>query len=709
MQLISSFFSYIKKQEHKPLSFLLAFSGALLIYIVFLQRNFFSKRYLLFTLLAFIALFLISLVVNAFVKERFINKISKADFRLCLWSAFLFSLVLLINFNPTPLYLLEKDRTLSIQPAGKQTGEQSPIGLQYVRNKLDYIPYSVLQILGNWREEGDHLLLETRDGFSIDWSGDTVELLEISFLPSDVDQVVNVMVNDVVYEINLHKDSTQEYVVFRLESEPTILSQMPFFISAGIVSTYLLFLLYGAIYFYRISRKQSSENHKIDFWLGLPLLITSAITLLTFWPGMMTNDSINQWREAVNGNFTDLNPILHTLLISALVKIVYSPAVVVIFQIVFFYLVLVYGLSRLRKRGVPVPVLIALSLIFALWLYNFLLVNILWKDVLYSLSLLLFFILLVEAALSNGEFFKDKKNYFLLAISAFLVSAFRHNGSPVAFVTLLILPFVYKQYRKALLYTFASVILIWTLVKWPVKSGISTEENDVNALNLTLLHHISAHLDAGSDFTPEQLDYLDDLLPIAEWQYDCCYMGNIYTNPDFNQDLLMQSTSLNRQMVFNLILQDPVVDIKDQLCASEMDWRFLNNRCMYKSLHPFDINEKGILGWIPENDFGLTEKSLLPEFVSFYYTILKKIGVFSGMPIAWLRPAFYMYAALLILIAVSVKFNNKRLLTAGLPVILQTGILILVNFAPAYRYQYGMCLIGLFSLGLLFLPGKEEK
>ena len=422
---------------------------------------------------------------------------------------------------------------------------------------------------------------------------------------------------------------------------------------------------------------------------------------------MMTNDSINQWKEVVTGNFTDLNPILHTLLLSGLVKIAYSPAVVAIFQIAVFYLVLVFGFGTLRRRGVPTLLLVVLSLIFALWPFNSLMVNILWKDILYSLALLLLSIFLLEAAWTNGKLLDYKKNYFLLGITAFMVATIRHNGFPVAFVVLGILPLVYKKYWKGLLVTLLCVLLVWAGVKGPLKSSVSTTENNTNALNLTLLHHISAHFDAGSELTEDQLNYLDELLPISQWKYDCCYMGNIYTHPDFDQTLYMDNSSNNLRLAYALFLQDPAVDIEDQLCASEMDWRFVNNQCTLKSLHPFDIKDGKIVGWIPPNDFGLVESSLLPQFIPGYYAFLERIDVFSGVLTPLLRPAFYFFFALIVLVSASIRLQNKKILIAGVPIVLQTGILALINFAPAFRYQYGICLVGLFCVGLLFLP--EEK
>jgi hypothetical protein len=159
-----------------------------------------------------------------------------------------------------------------------------------------------------------------------------------------------------------------------------------------------------------------------------------------------------------------------------------------------------------------------------------------------------------------------------------------------------------------------------------------------SALNLTLLHHIAAHYDEGTVMTQPQLDYLDELLPLSEWKYDCCYMGNIYTHPEFDQLRFMRSFSQNFQIAGSLFIQDPMIDIRDQLCASEMDWRFIDNRCTFKSLHPFDVDSTSIKSWIPDNEFGLEENRSPPK--GTVYSIFKQFEAFSGPSSAAAAAAF---------------------------------------------------------------------
>ncbi len=62
---------------------------------------------------------------------------------------------------------------------------------------------------------------------------------------------------------------------------------------------------------------------------------------------------------------------------------------------------------------------------------------------------------------------------------------------------------------------------------------------------------------------------------------------------------------------------------------------------------------------------------------------------------------------MVLIIAACLRRRDSQLTVLLLPALLQTGILAVIIFAPSFRYQYGICLIGLFSLALPFLPKKE--
>ena len=195
-------------------------------------------------------------------------------------------------------------------------------------------------------------------------------------------------------------------------------------------------------------------------------------------------------------------------------------------------------------------------------------------------------------------------------------------------------------------------------------------------------------------------------MPLEDWEADCCYIGGLSYNPQFDRQTYLENFPENLRLTANLFLRDPLVDVRQQLCASEMNWVFCGNRCSLKSLHAFNDVTHSEESWILTNEYGLKEHSLLPGLVTPLVSILSNLGFFSGQTGALLKPALYFYLAVVLIIAVCLRRRDGKLAVLLLPLLLQTGILAVIIFAPSFRYQYGVCLIGLFSLALPFLPKK---
>ena len=222
--------------------------------------------------------------------------------------------------------------------------------------------------------------------------------------------------------------------------------------------------------------------------------------------------------------------------------------------------------------------------------------------------------------------------------------------------------------------------------------------------NLILLHHIAAHIDAGTELKPDEQEYLDAFLPTSEWSYYCCYVGTISYDPDFDRQGFLSSGIQTRQLAFELFKRDPLVDIKHMICSGEMIWRFKNNLCYMKSIHAFNSWMPGEISWIIPNDAGVKQDSKIPQLVQPYVDLLRIFGFRDDLLVLYLRAALYLYLSVFITAVVVVRFRDFKAWLIGLPILIQSGVLFLIIYAPAFRYQYGIYLSGIFLVGLLFLP-----
>jgi len=225
--------------------------------------------------------------------------------------------------------------------------------------------------------------------------------------------------------------------------------------------------------------------------------------------------------------------------------------------------------------------------------------------------------------------------------------------------------------------------------------------------NLIFLHHIAAHVNAGTELTDEESAYLGSFLPLPEWDYWCYYVGSISYDREFNRQAFLSSSRINSSLAIDLFIRDPLVDINHTLCASELVWRISNSHGYMKSTHGFHSWKNGEEGWIIPNEFGIKEASLFPQLISPLIVWLRGFGFADDFLVWYLRPALYLYLTLFSISAAFLRDADWRVWVVGLPVFIQSTVLFLISFAPAFRYQYGTCLAGLFLLGVLFISPKN--
>jgi len=104
--------------------------------------------------------------------------------------------------------------------------------------------------------------------------------------------------------------------------------------------------------------------------------------------------------------------------------------------------------------------------------------------------------------------------------------------------------------------------------------------------------------------------------------------------------------------------------------------------------------------YVMSNEFGIKENPILPGLSS----ILPVPS--SGDPVMW-KPAFYLLILVFCMILLALRGQTINFLVPLIPLLFQTGVMILVNYARDFRYMFSTELSALFAIGLLFLPLAE--
>jgi hypothetical protein len=681
---------------------------SLSVYLGLLQRHFFSYRYIFyaFLILIFGTLFSAWLLSSVILPKY--EEYPKRTKTLILLFTILLSFFLLFNVEIQPIYYLLPDSDLEINFTIPELDNQSEgVRLLWIETGQGYVHYSRMHISGKWEREFDNTIFPPNQTVTIQWTGKVGTWSEIAFRHTDFNQPVNVLWNGVETHANLNNPKIPSILIQNSFRVPLIYL-VPFIVSFSLsvlFAIYCIFVLMGSIEF------KGNPSTKKWVWLRfmIPMLVIWGISLLIFWPGIMSSDSISQWAQGYKGQFSDWHSVFYSFLLSLFMRIWYSPAIIVLLQIISLSFTVAWGLGFLESLGTPKIILWIVSIIFSVFPANGLLIITIWKDVAYAISFLWLTIIIMKISISRGLWLTKNTNWIFLSLSSLFTALFRQNGIYVLVLIHLALPVIFQKTWKKMILSTILFVLLFLGIKGPVFSIFEVNKTYSSQSSLVYLHHIAAHLTSGTKLTEEELLYLNSFLPVEDWDYDCCYVGTISYDDNLQRANFLASTPENRKLAINLFLRDPSVNISHMFCAGELAWKFENNQCEMKSMHGINSVSPGRVDWIRPNKYGLEDNSLLPGIVDPYIRYLRNFGFMDNKLDYFLLPGFWLFLGTFSVLIGVVRSKNSSLISTLGPIISQSLILLLISFAPAYRYHYGTCLAGIFLIGLAFIPIHEES
>jgi hypothetical protein len=690
-------------------SVVIGFSISAAIYLGSLQRHFFSKRYAIYALLiALAATILAAWLRKRWLSHRYHNLPRAIRITVVVFSVIL-SLVLLANIQIQPVYYLLPDTTMEVRiPIGAIPDGEESVRLLWVETGQGYVYYQNMHFEGQWERVEKNIVFPPNQEVRFTWTGKVGSTPQIAFRMTHYDQPVFVSWNGEEKEYNLNQPK-EPNILIDSQLDIPLIYKMPFILAFSINAGFVLFALLILLGTWQPVKRQGKASARGAWlWYMLPMVLLWGFTLLVFWPGIMSGDSITLWNQNLVGEYSDWQSAFYALVLAGLMKIWYSPAFIAILQILSFSFLVAWGLKTLQEEGVSKIILWGISLLFGLSPINNLYANTLWRDIPYALAVMWLTVIAVKIYLSQGKWVEGW-GWVWLGVSGFFIAILRQNGIPVAFSLLVLLPIFYRKYRKQLSGSLLLCLALFLVMKGPVYSWLNVDRSKSGQSNLILLHHIAAHLDADTALKADEEEYLNSFLSIPDWNYYCCYVGTISYDNDFERDRFLASSSENRKLALDLFLRDPLVDVQHTVCSGELTWRFNDNQCYMKSTHGFNSWVPGEVSWIVPNDAGLKEDSKFPTLVTPYVDALRIFGFRDDFLVVYLRPALYLYLAMFFIMVEIIRRKDFRAALVVLPLIIQSAILFLVSYAPAIRYQYSNYLVGLYLLGILFLPADDVQ
>ncbi len=267
------------------------------------------------------------------------------------------------------------------------------------------------------------------------------------------------------------------------------------------------------------------------------------------YPGIMTPDSINQLEQALGMiPYSNHHPWMHTLLL----QLIYSfgqlftndvttvLAFFTVFQMCFLAFCIAWLLSTLQRLQVGnLPCLFALAF-YALVPYHGVFAVTIWKDVLFSGSVLLFTTSLLRLLLifpKNRHSMNRERNRtasFALSVALYILSGlmfclFRTNGW---YAFLFSLPFLFYAFRhcfKAMLPVHLAILAVALLVRGPVMSACQVTQPDfVESVSIPL-QQVARVICDDKGLTPDEWDSVHNVI-------DTSYIRSLYS-PGFADNM----------------------------------------------------------------------------------------------------------------------------------------------------------------------------
>ena len=599
------------------------------------------------------------------------------------------------------------------------TGEMNPasqgieVWVERMRDGSGEIPLSEVKLHGDWEIRRGVPLHYAPAPASLEWNGWCRGDLHVTLTSHAWSGIVVIQWNGTERRIDLYRaQGGQQRIVLPTTEAPIGDFSLLGLVLRGCCAVALAAIAIVLGLWLGSRRLEAPCGIRPARWMWLAYALPCVIVWLAYWlafyPGVMLSDSYDQFHQAMTGQFHDAHPAAHTFVIWLVTRLWRSPAAVSLAQILALAGVAGWGLAVLRRMGVAPRLTWLICLAFALSPVNSLMVIELVKDMAFTIGILALSIMLMQIVASDGEWLNQPGRWLALASVSALTLLVRHNGPHVVIGALLILLAVYwRQWRRIAL-SMAMIVCIWIAVKGPLYHAARVDTASDREFEIyPVLHHLGAHVHAGTPLTSPQRELLERIHPLEDgWLYDPYSVRNLWYSPHTDMPLAWQRRQELRASLLELLRKNPWVDINHQLQVSCFVWRMTTPPDGYFGTTGLWM-EHGQLRyiWDPKGKLPQHESATQRPVSPRLHRWLSKLAVATDFPPYrdWIwRTPLYLYLAIGAVIIWSVRMGQARALLILAPILLNSAVLMLAAMEQTLRHQYPVYAAALLLIGLPF-------
>ena len=695
--------------------FLAGLVGLLIAYVFLIQMLGDIAVTKAFSFLVFFLLFLLGPVLAYFLQVRFAFPCSLQETGslrgTLLWLGGMFlagGFITLVYPISVPNALAQADLQIIT------TADKNPLAASYDVKLIglyqlngEPIPLSSMRIGSLWKYQDNQNISSNKKALSkLQFGKKRADGFTLKFLASESSGIIKIVWNGSEQLVDLYSTHDDVRTIQLPQNRLLLALQCLYWISSALLIGLVLFILsvYLSTHQWGVPKQSEAPGNWAVFLYASPLIVFWTMTLLVFWPGLMSFDSLDQWYQMTTGQYNDIHPAFHTFTNWLLTRIYLSPAIIALFQIITLSLVIGWGFYLFRKAGVPRwACWFPLTLLVFSPVNNTLVIT-LWKDIPYATALLGLSLIIFEISITNGAWLQKPYAWLLLGLTTASVSLFRHNGLPVVLACLIVLGIVFKSHWRTLILATLLLLGVFWIVVGPLYKLAKVDTSlDRSHIGLRMFHYFAAYTNSRFPFDDEDLKALEKIWPLQDpLPYDC-YISDT-TAMRVSREAVVGNLSSLQDVLVRIVKENPGIAVRHLLCASSLVWEISQPEEGYFFAYELNIYLSNKYYQFKPGQFKIQIHSLLPSLQKFYVYLIETTTIWP----LW-RPALYLYLSIFCGIIFSIRRRSWKDTLFLLPVVFQSMSLFIINSTQEVRYQYPVYLVSLLSLALIFTYRKEPN
>lgn len=357
-----------------------------------------------------------------------------------------------------------------------------------------------------------------------------------------------------------------------------------------VINSVLFYVEMTGKYFFSKTKKMKSW-HFTGICI-LILLVPAAYNLFANNPGISSTDTLNSMITNAKNLYGmyDWHPAFYCMVLRVIQKVWDSTYAVILVQYFFYAYVVTELLLYLRKKGIHESILIAVAIFTGLNAGNYLLINTIWKDIPYTLSI--FWVLVLTAKFSiDFEEYKGKWYIYFEFVTAMVGMFFYRKNGMVSFIVIAVSLIVVLRKNVKLISSVVICIALIALIKGPVYSHFQIEDSGRKGMYIGLSQDILGAYYAGGEVAESTLQMINVMTSYnnAEYVYNPTWAYQSY-------DLDIEPKKFIRNYL-DTFIKNPVTMLRAVIDREDAIWDIFKGEDARLGTVNFTETQDGVENW----------------------------------------------------------------------------------------------------------------